>query len=113
MQCMDVAALFAAAILRRHPASLVIPVADCTNDVRLNTGDTILSLPERLANYGGGRRNGALPLAKANHSMRDRQFAGCVLVSDMESWVGTNQGVAGPKTAPSSRRRTSRESSDV
>jgi len=91
MRCVDVAALFAAAILRRNPASVVIPFDDRTHDVRLDPGDTILSLAERLAKYGGGGTNCALPLAKVNHSMRDRQFAGCVLVSDMESWIGTGR----------------------
>jgi 60 kDa SS-A/Ro ribonucleoprotein len=90
MRCVDVAALFAAAILRRNPASLVIPFDERTHDVRLDPGDTILSLAERLAKYGGGT-NCALPLAKVNHSMRERPFSGCVLVSDMESWIGTGR----------------------
>ena len=91
MRCVDVAALFAAAILRRNPASVVIPFDDRTHDVRLDPGDTILSLAERLAKFGGGGTNCSLPLAKVNHSMRDRQFAGCVLVSDMESWIGAGR----------------------
>jgi 60 kDa SS-A/Ro ribonucleoprotein len=91
MRCVDVAALFAAAILRRNPESVVIPFDDRTHDVRLDPGDTILSLAERLAKYGGGGTNSSLPLAKVNHSMRDRQFAGCVLVSDMESWIGSGR----------------------
>ncbi len=91
MRCVDVAALFAAAILRRNPASVVIPFDDRTHDVRLDAGDTILSLAERLAKFGGGGTNCSLPLAKVNHSMRDRQFAGCVLVSDMESWIGSGR----------------------
>jgi 60 kDa SS-A/Ro ribonucleoprotein len=88
MRCVDVAALFAAAILRRNPASVVIPFDDRAHDVRLDAGDTILSLAERLAEYGGGGTDCSLPLATANYSLRDRQFAGCVLVSDMESWIG-------------------------
>ena len=91
LRCVDVAALFAAASLRRNPASVVIPFDDHTHDVRLDPADTILSLAERLAKYGGGGTNCSLPLAKVNHSMRDRQFAGCVLVSDMESWIGTGR----------------------
>ncbi len=91
MRCVDVAALFAAAILRRNPGSPVIPFDDRTHDVRLDAGDTILSLAERLAKYGGGGTNCSLPLAKVNSSMRERMFAGCVLVSDMESWIGTGR----------------------
>jgi 60 kDa SS-A/Ro ribonucleoprotein len=44
----------------------------------------------RLARYGGGT-NCSLPLAEANGTYRDRRFAGCVLVSDLESWVGTGR----------------------
>jgi len=49
-----VAALFAAAILRRNPDSVVIPFDTRAYDVRADPGDTILSLSERLAKYGGG-----------------------------------------------------------
>ena len=51
-------------------------------------GDTVLSLAERLAKYGGGGTNCSLPLAAANALYANRKFAGCVLVSDQESWVG-------------------------
>ena len=91
MRCVDVAALFAAAILRRNPASVVIPFDDRTHDVRLDPGDTILSLAERLAKFGGGGTNCSLPLVKANRELRERKFAGCVLVSDMESWIGAGR----------------------
>jgi 60 kDa SS-A/Ro ribonucleoprotein len=59
--------------------------------VRLDPGDTILSLAERLAKFGGGGTNCSLPLAKANRELRERKFAGCVLVSDMESWIGAGR----------------------
>lgn len=88
MRCVDVAALFAAAILRRNPASVVIPFDDRTHEARLDPGDTILSLAERLAKFGGGGTNCSLPLAMANRELRERQFAGCVLISDLESWIG-------------------------
>ena len=88
MRCVDVAALFAAAVLRRNPDSIVIPFDTRAFEVRVDPGDTILSLSKRLAGYGGGGTNCALPLAVANGNYRDRRLAGCVLVSDNESWVG-------------------------
>jgi len=91
MRCVDVAALFAAAILRRNPDSFVIPFDDRVHEARLDPGDTILSLAERLAKYGGGGTNCALPLAYANQQLRHRKFAGCILVSDNESWIGTGR----------------------
>ena len=87
-RCVDVAALFAAAIWRRNPDSVVIPFDDRTHDVRLDPEDTILSLAERLARYGGGGTNCALPLQKAVRTMPRQKFIGCVLVSDQESWIG-------------------------
>ena len=88
VRCAQVAALFAAAIVRRNPYSVVIPFDTATYPVRIEPRDTILSLAERLAQFGGGGTNCSLPLAEANRAYRGRAFAGCVLVSDNESWVG-------------------------
>jgi len=82
-----VAALFAAAVLRRNPDSVVIPFDHQSYDVRVDPQDTILSLSERLAGYGGGGTDCSLPLHVANTKYRKRPFAGCVLVSDSESWI--------------------------
>jgi len=87
MRCVDVAALFAAAILRRNPDSVVVPFDTQAYQVRLDPSDSILSLAERLARFGGGGTDCSLPLREANTRLRQRQFAGAVLVSDTESWV--------------------------
>jgi 60 kDa SS-A/Ro ribonucleoprotein len=89
MRCVDVAALFAAAIVRRNPDSVVIPFDTAAYRADVEAAEPILNLAERLARYGGGGTNCALPLAEANRTYGHRPFAGCVLVSDMESWVGT------------------------
>ena len=100
MRCVDVAALFAAAILRRNPDSIVIPFDTRAYDVRIDPSDSILSIAERLSKYGGGGTNCALPLEAANVLHRERKFAGVVLVSDNESWVGTGRhGSTGVMTA--------------
>ncbi len=91
MRCVDVAALFAAAILRRNPDSIVIPFDTRTYEPRIDPSDSILSLAERLAQYGGGGTDCSLPLAQANRDFRHRKLAGCVLVSDTESWVYRGQ----------------------
>ncbi len=88
MRCVDVAALFAAAVLRRNPDSVVIPFDTAAYEARLDPTDSVLSLAERLAKFGGGGTNCSLPLAAANGRFANRRFAGCVLVSDNESWVG-------------------------
>jgi 60 kDa SS-A/Ro ribonucleoprotein len=91
VRCVDVAALFAAAILRRNPDSLVIPFDNTTYRVQLDPHDSILSLSARLAKYGGGGTNSSLPLTEATSTFGTRRFAGCVLVSDMESWIGAGR----------------------
>ncbi len=100
MRCIDVAALFAAAVLRRNPDSVVVPFDTRAYDVRIDPNDSILSIAERLSKYGGGGTNCALPLEAANVLHRERKFAGVVLVSDNESWVGTGRhGSTGVMTA--------------
>jgi len=91
MRCVDVAALFAAAILRRNPDSVVVPFDTAAYEAKVDPQDTILSLAERLAKYGGGGTDCSLPLAQANGKYAKRRFAGCVLVSDNESWVGAGR----------------------
>jgi len=91
VRCVDVAALFAAAILRRNPDSVLIPFDDKVHRVKVDPQDAILSLAARLAKFGGGGTNCSLPLAEVNTKYRKRRFAGCVLVSDQESWIGTGR----------------------
>jgi 60 kDa SS-A/Ro ribonucleoprotein len=100
MRCVDVAALFAAAILRRNPESIVVPFDDHVHEARIDPADSILSLAERLSGYGGGGTNCALPLEHASRRLGKRKFIGCVLVSDQESWIGTGRhGATGVMTA--------------
>jgi 60 kDa SS-A/Ro ribonucleoprotein len=91
MRCVDVAALFAAAILRRNPESVVVPFDTAAYQVKIDPQDSILSLAQRLAKYGGGGTDCSLPLREANTRYDHRRFAGVVLVSDNQSWVGVGQ----------------------
>jgi 60 kDa SS-A/Ro ribonucleoprotein len=88
IRCIDVASLFASAILRRNPDSVVIPFDTSAYKFKADAGDTILSLASRLAKFGGGGTNCSLPLHDANTRLKNRRFAGLVLVSDNQSWVG-------------------------
>ncbi|EMI44531.1 TROVE domain-containing protein [Rhodopirellula sp. SWK7] len=87
MRCVDVAALFAAAILRRNPDSVVIPFDTQAYKVKVDPSDTILSLSARLSKYGGGGTDCSLPFVEANTRYAKQAFAGIVLVSDNESWI--------------------------
>ncbi|WP_404308281.1 TROVE domain-containing protein [Neorhodopirellula lusitana] len=93
MRCVDVAALFAAAILRRNPDSVVIPFDTQAYKAKVDPSDTILSLSARLSKYGGGGTDCSLPFRCANEwygantRYAKQAFAGIVLVSDNESWI--------------------------
>ena len=89
MRCVDVAALFAAAVLRRNPGSLIVPFDDKAHQVTIDPSTPILELAKRLAAFGGGGTDCSLPLKEALASHRDRKFVGCVLVSDNQSWIGS------------------------
>jgi 60 kDa SS-A/Ro ribonucleoprotein len=92
MRCVDVAALFGAAVLRRNPGSVVVPFDTSAHRVEAAADEPILSVAARFAGYGGGGTNCSLPLHHANTALKNRAFAGCVLVSDNESWVGAGRG---------------------
>jgi 60 kDa SS-A/Ro ribonucleoprotein len=91
MRCVDVAALFAAAVVRSNPGSVIVPFDTNAYQVTIEPGWTILDLARRLAQYGGGGTDCSLPMAHACTALADRTFAGCVLVSDYESWVGNGR----------------------
>jgi 60 kDa SS-A/Ro ribonucleoprotein len=94
MRCVDVAALFAAAVLRRNPESIVIPFDTQAYVAEVDPSDKILSLSARLAQYGGGGTDCSLPLKAVNQRFPRRKFAACVLVSDNASWQYAGQAFA-------------------
>ena len=69
MRCVDVAALFAAAILRRNPDSVVVPFDTQAYDAKVDPSDSILSLSERLAKFGGGGTTARSHCAKPTRSI--------------------------------------------
>jgi 60 kDa SS-A/Ro ribonucleoprotein len=61
--------LFAAAILRRNPDSVVIPFDTKAYRTQIDPQDTIPSLSERLAKYGGGGTDCSIsPSVKPNQT---------------------------------------------
>jgi 60 kDa SS-A/Ro ribonucleoprotein len=87
VRCVDVAALFSAAILRNNPDAEIIPFESKIVDVRLNPRDSIMTNAEKLSNLPFGGTNCSAPLAELNR----RKAKGDVLiyVSDNESWIDT------------------------
>jgi len=87
VQCVDVAALVAAALLRRNPGTQVLPFSDDVVPCQLNPRDSVLTNAEVLAGLPSGGTNCSAPLRELNAR---RAKAGLVVhVSDNQSWVDT------------------------
>jgi len=85
VRCIDVAALVAAAMLRRNPTARVLPFENDVVDIRLNARDTVMTNAAKLAAIGGGGTNCSAPLARLVREKADVDLV--VFVSDNQSWV--------------------------
>lgn len=86
VRVVDVAALAAAAILRRNPGSSVLPVDTSVHGThKLNSRDSIMTLAKQLSGYGGGGTD----LAAAMRHLNQKKATGglIVMLSDNESWI--------------------------
>lgn len=81
----DVAALVAAAVLRKVPQAEVIPFEQQVVSLRINGRDSVMSNAEKLASIGGGGTNCSAPMALINS--RGVKVDLVIYVSDNESWV--------------------------
>jgi len=85
MRCIDVAALVAAAIMRKNPDTEVIPFDTQVHRHRLNPMDSIMTNAQTLAGFGGGGTNCSSALAAVNAKNGKGDLV--IYVSDNESWV--------------------------
>lgn len=90
VRCIDVAALVAAAVLRRNPGARVLPFEVQVRAARLEARDTILTNAAKLAALGGGGTNCSAPLAALNAAGVAPDLV--IFVSDNQSWVDARQG---------------------
>jgi 60 kDa SS-A/Ro ribonucleoprotein len=93
VRCIDVAALVAAAVVRKNPKARVLPFEVDVRDVRLEARDTILTNASKLAALGGGGTNCSAPLAALNRVGAAPDLV--IFVSDNESWVDGRRGGQG------------------
>jgi len=96
VRCIDVAALVAAAILKKNPTAEVLPFKEEILRVDLNPRDTVMTNAARLAAMGAGGTNCSAPVRLLN----ERKAKGDLIlfISDNQSWVdaaaGKGQGTA-------------------
>lgn len=85
VRCIDVAALVAAAVLRKNPSARVLPFEQAVVKLQLNSRDSVMTNAKALAAIGGGGTNCSAPLTWLN--WEKAQVDVVILVSDNESWV--------------------------
>ncbi|MBB2487749.1 RNA-binding protein [Mitsuaria sp. WAJ17] len=85
VRCIDVAALVAAAVLRKNRQARVLPFEQGVVKLSLNARDSVMSNAQALARIGGGGTNCSAPLALLNQERAAVDVV--ILVSDNESWV--------------------------
>jgi 60 kDa SS-A/Ro ribonucleoprotein len=92
IRCIDVAALFASAILRRNPTALVVPFDTKVHKAVLNSRDSVVTNAEKLAKFGGGGTNCSMALKHLNDTQCSAELV--AYVSDNESWADRGYGSA-------------------
>jgi 60 kDa SS-A/Ro ribonucleoprotein len=96
VRCIDVAALTAAALMRRTSGTLVMPFAQDVVALDLDPFAPIAVNAARLAALGGGGTNVSAPLAKLNGDRTDVDLV--VIVSDNQSWIDGQHGCGATAT---------------
>jgi 60 kDa SS-A/Ro ribonucleoprotein len=90
VRCIDVAALVAAAVLRRNRAAVLMPFEWNVVELKLDPFARVAANAAKLASIGGGGTNVSAPLALLN--ARETPVDLVVIVSDNQSWVDARQG---------------------
>ncbi|SFJ27950.1 vWA domain-containing protein [Planctomicrobium piriforme] len=85
VRCVDVAALVAAAILRRNRTAEVIPFESDIVKCKLNPRDTVMTNAQKLSSLPAGGTNCSAPLKYLNAHKATGDLI--VYVSDNESWL--------------------------
>src|SRR6267378_1834528 len=90
VRCIDVAALVAAAVLRKNQHAEVLPFEHNVVKVGLNARDSVMTNAARLAAVGGGGTNCSAPLELLNSRKAKGELV--IFISDYESWVDAGGG---------------------
>jgi len=85
VRCIDIAALVAAAVLRKNPQAEIIPFESDVVRVQLNPRDSVMTNAQRLASLPCGGTNCSAPLRHLNRRKATGEVV--IYVSDNESWI--------------------------
>ncbi|MFO1372570.1 MAG: RNA-binding protein [Candidatus Competibacteraceae bacterium] len=91
VRCVDVAALVAAALSAKNPATEILPFDTRIHAPRLNRRDSVLTQAQTLAKLCGGGTDCGLPLATLNQRKAKGDLV--IYVSDNQSWADPQRGI--------------------
>lgn len=89
VRCIDAAALFGAAFLRKNKNAELLPFDTSVHTCKLNGRDTVLTNAKTLAGFGGGGTDCSCAMKSLN--ARNAKGDTVIFVSDNESWVDNNR----------------------
>jgi 60 kDa SS-A/Ro ribonucleoprotein len=89
MRCVDVAGLFASAVLRRNRDAMVVPFDTRVHKHELNPRDAVVTNAQALAKFGGGGTDCGMALAHLNSISSRSELV--IYISDNESWVDSGR----------------------
>lgn len=92
VSAIEVASLFSAAIVRRNPATKLLPFSDRLNtSYRVNSRDSVMTITEQLSKLPSGGTDCSLPLKYLNGGNEKKAMItgvdAVIYISDSESWV--------------------------
>jgi 60 kDa SS-A/Ro ribonucleoprotein len=92
VQCIDVAGLVAAAVVRRNLCAMVLPFAEEVRAFDADPQQSIATIAGKLAALGGGGTNCSAPL----HLLNKRKVKAdlVIFVSDNQSWADPRMGLS-------------------
>lgn len=85
VQCIDVAALIAATVVRKNPHTTVLPFTWDVHSVRINPRDSVMTNADILRKLPSGGTNISAPIKWLNERKQSADLV--IIVSDNESWV--------------------------
>ncbi len=85
VRCIDVAALVAAAFVRKNDSARVLPFEVDVVKLKLNPRDSVMTNATALAKIGGGGTNCSAPLMMLNQEKAAPDLV--IFISDNESWA--------------------------
>jgi 60 kDa SS-A/Ro ribonucleoprotein len=89
VRCVDVAALFAAAIVRKNRHARVLPFDDKVHALDLDPRDSVMTNATKLAAVGGGGTSVSAPLTQITREGAKADLV--VIVSDNQSWIDASR----------------------